>query len=369
MCSSPAPSLDVRSVADRAHARFSAARAELLEAVAEIAETGAWKGDGAGNLAAWLAARWQIGHETAREMVREAAALRSRPALLSALHDGAISTDQCKALSILCSEEAGDDELWLEALPCWSLPELRREARKQIAKELERRDDGVYLRMRHTPDERYLRGEFQLHPEDGAAVMQALDDRIPGSTPLRGWDRASAYALVEMAKSSLAAPTTSDRATVLLSVGEGSLRLDPSAEPVASLGSGGFVRTETAQRLACDARVQTLHRGLEGNITGIGRTSRTVPPWLRRAVEERDGYACTFPGCGRDKYLECHHIVHFARGGPTDLGNLQLVCWTHHELLHEGGWSLRGEAGPSVTWIRPNGAPFEPRVRVVLDTS
>jgi hypothetical protein len=48
--------------------------------------------------------------------------------------------------------------------------------------------------------------------------------------------------------------------------------------------------------------------------------------------------------------------------------NLQLVCWTHHTLLHEGGWSLEGEAGPKVTWVRPDGTPFEPRVRVTLDT-
>ncbi|HYZ91468.1 MAG TPA: DUF222 domain-containing protein [Actinomycetota bacterium] len=352
MCSS-----DVRAHADRAHARFCSARAELVGAVAELRDSGAWQGDGAGNLAAWLAARWQIGNDTARALVREAEALAARPALLGALRDGVISTDQCKALTVLSSDETGDDELWLDALPFWSLPELQREARKQTARELERRNDGVYFRTCHTPNERYLRGEFQLHPEDGAALVKAIDDRVPNGTQLRDWDFASARALVEMAKSSLVETASSDRATVLLSVGE---------ESVAAV-DGGFVGLTTAKRIACDARVQALHRAAEGTITGIGRTSRTVPPWLRRAVMARDDGVCTFPGCGRDRYLECHHIVHYADGGSTDLGNLQLVCWTHHELLHEGGWSLRGDAGPTACWIRPDGTPFEPRV--VLDTS
>ncbi len=56
------------------------------------------------------------------------------------------------------------------------------------------------------------------------------------------------------------------------------------------------------------------------------------------------------------------------KGGPTVLSNLVLLCWKHHKLVHEQKWSLRGEAGPHVEWIRPDGTPFEPRVRVSLDT-
>lgn len=253
-------------------------------------------------------------------------------------------------------------------LPFWSLPELQREARRQIARELERRDDGTYLRMRHTPDERYLRGEFQLHPEEGAAVLAAIDGRVPQGTALRDWDRAGARALVEMARDTLGADAAPHRPTVMLSVNESSLARTSDGDTVARLGSGGYVGIDTARRIGCDASVQTLYKDGKDKILGIGRTSRTVPPWLRRAVEERDGGVCTFPGCERDRYLECHHITHVSDGGPTELGNLLLLCWTHHELVHEGRWSLRGEAGPRISWIRPDGTPFEPRVRVVLDT-
>jgi hypothetical protein len=358
----------IRDAADQAHARHCSTRAEVLRCVAELAATEAWHGDGARDLASWLAARWQISPRTARELVRDAVALAARPALGSALSAGSISVDQCKALVVLCEEGTDDDEVWVEALPFWSLFDLEREARKKIARELERKDDGTYLRTRHTSDERYIRGEFQLHPEDGAALMGAIDARIPKGTKLADIDHASAVALVELAKG-FAADGSGERPTVLLSVSEAVLSGREGAEDVARLSTGAFIKAETARRLSCDARLQPIYTDVEGKITAIGRTSRNVPPALRRAVFERDGGTCTFPGCESTHFLECHHIIHFGRGGPTEIWNLQLMCWTHHTLLHEGKWSLRGEAGRNNTWIRPDGTPFEPRVRATLDTS
>jgi len=360
----------IRETADQAHAKHSVSRAELLQSVAELESSGAWHGDGAGDLASWISARWQYSARSARELVRDARALVARPALSDALASGSISIDQYKALTVLCEEGTDDDEVWLEALPFWSLSDLEREARKKVAAELERRDDGVYLRMRHTRDERYMRGEFQLHPEDGAAVLGAIESRVPVGTALRDWDRASAFALVEMAKGGVVSGSA-DRPTVLLSVSRDALAGKPGSDTVASIGTGpsrGYVPIETARRLTCDARTQPLFLD-DGTITGFARTSRDISPAMRRAVMERDGGVCTFPACGRAAFLECHHIIHVADQGPTELWNLQLVCWTHHTLLHEGGFSLGGEAGPNITWIRPDGSPLEPRVRVVLDTS
>jgi hypothetical protein len=354
--------------ADEAHARYSSARADLLRSVAELASTGAWRGDGAADLASWMCARWQMSGRTARELVRDAQALKARPALGEALASGSISIDQCKALAVLCDEDSDDDEVWLEMLSSWSYPELAREARKHIARELERRDDGVFLRMAHTPDERYLRGEFQLHPEDGAVVMAAIDARIAHGTALRDLDRAAGLALVELAKATDGG--TVKRPWVVVSVSEAALA--GKADAVAAVGTGrdvGFVAAETARRLDCDATRQLVVKDEQGRITGVGRNEQAISRSTRRAVEDRDGGMCTFPGCERDVFVECHHIDHREHGGSNHPDNLLLVCWTHHALVHEGGWSLKGPAGPHITWVRPDGSPFEPRVRVVLDTS
>ncbi len=327
--------------ADDAHARFSAARGELIERVIALASSETWKGNGARDLSSFLAARWQISGQTARELVREAAAIRERPALGEALSEGALSVDQCRALETLCDE--GCEEVWLENLRFYSICELEREARKKRAREAERRDDGVFFRTQHTRDERYLRGEFQLHPEDGAVVINAIDALVPEGVKLRDYDHAAARAFV-----ALASGEKPDPAVVVVSI----------EDDMAAVSSSGFVSTETAKRMACDSRIQ------------IGeRTSRTIPPNLRRAVEVRDRGMCVFPGCESKIYLECHHVVPVAEKGPTVLSNLVLLCWNHHNLVHEHHWSLAGEAGPNIKWIRPNGTIFEPRVRVTLDTS
>src|SRR5829696_10091827 len=45
-------------------------------------------------------------------------------------------------------------------------------------------------------------------------------------------------------------------------------------------------------------------------------------------------------------WCEAHHVRHWLDGGPTDLGNLALVCRAHHRAIHDGGWQLiRGPDG------------------------
>ncbi len=51
--------------------------------------------------------------------------------------------------------------------------------------------------------------------------------------------------------------------------------------------------------------------------------------------------SCGWSGCDRPvSWTQAHHIVHWTRGGPTDLANLVPLCYRHHWMVHEGGWSL-----------------------------
>jgi hypothetical protein len=89
-------------------------------------------------------------------------------------------------------------------------------------------------------------------------------------------------------------------------------------------------------------------------ILDLGRRTRIVSPAQRRALVHRDG-GCVFPGCGRPHpWTDAHHLVHWARGGATDLDNLCLLCRRHHTAVHEGGWHLaRDEVTGEWTASRP----------------
>jgi 5-methylcytosine-specific restriction endonuclease McrA len=62
--------------------------------------------------------------------------------------------------------------------------------------------------------------------------------------------------------------------------------------------------------------------------------SRHVPAAVRREVWRRDGGCCAFEGnagrCPERGFLEFHHVIPFADGGPTTVENVQLRCRAHN---------------------------------------
>jgi Domain of unknown function (DUF222)/HNH endonuclease len=86
----------------------------------------------------------------------------------------------------------------------------------------------------------------------------------------------------------------------------------------------------------------------------VGRASRVVQPAQRVALAIRDG-GCVFPGCDRPLgWCEAHHLRHWLHGGPTDLGNLALLCRAHHRAIHEGGWRLARQPDGQVAATPPH---------------
>jgi hypothetical protein len=122
------------------------------------------------------------------------------------------------------------------------------------------------------------------------------------------------------------------------------------------LAEGPALAAETARRLACDASVVEL-RERDGQPLSVGRKTRSVPPALRRALARRDR-GCRFPGCENRRFVDAHHIEHWARGGETCIDNLVLLCRTHHRLLHEGGYSLERLATGKLRFGYPWGEPI-----------
>jgi hypothetical protein len=100
-----------------------------------------------------------------------------------------------------------------------------------------------------------------------------------------------------------------------------------------------WISAETARRLSCDASLVTVLEDEGGGVLNVGRRSRVVPGHIRRALMERDG-VCQYPGCHESRYVDAHHIVHWADGGETSLDNLVILCRHHHRQLHRGSFDL-----------------------------
>jgi HNH endonuclease len=74
---------------------------------------------------------------------------------------------------------------------------------------------------------------------------------------------------------------------------------------------------------------------------------RYIPAVVRRTVWARDGGRCRFEGsagrCQETGFLEFHHVVPYASGGPTTAENLELRCAAHnrYEAEQEFGFFVR----------------------------
>ncbi|MDE2985876.1 MAG: DUF222 domain-containing protein, partial [Gemmatimonadota bacterium] len=116
---------------------------------------------------------------------------------------------------------------------------------------------------------------------------------------------------------------------------------------------GVRVSAETSRRMACDAaRVAMGHR--DGEVVSVGRRTRTIPPHIRRALEERDR-GCRYPGCA-SRFTEAHHVKHWADGGETSLANTILLCRRHHRLVHEGGTRMALDRDGKAAFFTRKGA-------------
>ena len=96
----------------------------------------------------------------------------------------------------------------------------------------------------------------------------------------------------------------------------------------------GHLSAATLERLTCDCDISRVITVGRSEVLDVGRATRTIPPAIWKALVVRHRH-CQAPGCDRPPdSCEGHHIVHWTRGGPTNLQNLQLLCWNHHRHRH-----------------------------------
>jgi hypothetical protein len=121
---------------------------------------------------------------------------------------------------------------------------------------------------------------------------------------------------------------------------------------------GPSIPAETVRRFACDSSVVMLLESAEGEPLNVGRRTRSIPPAIRRALNARDK-GCRFPGCTHTRYVDAHHVHHWAHGGETSQRNLVTLCRFHHRLVHEGGITIQILDDGAFRFTRPNGRVFD----------
>ena len=135
--------------------------------------------------------------------------------------------------------------------------------------------------------------------------------------------------------------------------------LDPALVNPAVFEDGEPVPRAVLDRLMCDGEISRFVFGPDSQILNVGRSKRTFTGQLRRAIVARDKH-CRFPRClAPPRLCEAHHSIHWARDhGDTDARTGVLLCWHHHEHVHnngieiawvDGGWVFTDRNGKVIT--------------------
>ncbi|MHA4852116.1 HNH endonuclease signature motif containing protein [Rhodococcus sp. MSC1_016] len=121
----------------------------------------------------------------------------------------------------------------------------------------------------------------------------------------------------------------------------------------------GPLSLRAARLLSCDSIYTPIVLDDHGAPLDLGTTTRTVTKRQRKALVARDR-GCAFPGCGAPpSWCEGHHIVHWSKGGPSDMDNLVLLCGFHHRLLHHSDWEIEMGADRHPVFIPPRQVDWE----------
>jgi len=355
--------VELAAGADALWAIVGRAQGALLALFPEIDRREAWRADGAQDLPHWVSMRFGISAWKASRWVAAGDALASLPRVSEALSSGALGLDKVVELTRFATPETESELIpWARERSSGAIRrradlERRRERHEVVAAERDR-----FLRWGYSDDGTRFELEAELPADQGAIVAKALtrlSDAMPehpdGDDPYPAEAR-RADALSMLCSGAIASDPDPDRATLVVHTRLETLLGEPGA-PNAEIEDGPVIAPETARRLACDARLQVVVEGDAGNPLSLGRLTRTVSPAMVRALRQRDR-GCRFPGCGRRRFTNAHHVEWWSRGGGTDLDNLVLLCGFHHRLVHEHGWRLSTHADGTVSWFRPNGERY-----------
>ncbi len=354
-----------------AHAR--AKQTELLRTL-DAAQVAA--GDGARNLTDWTAARLDVRHDTAAELVHAARTLPEHPTISDALTAGRMTLDRASATMRLITAGASPhvvdhsfgldlagvqrltarhrrisrtDERRTFADRFWASQHSFNQGRARfwgelpgfemelVEKALQERADGLPA----TPDDCSDRRPQRMVDALVAMSLDTIDPIASESPPADGMPDGTAYG-EDFADG---APGRSQRRPLVTVFVDAGLASGTGGEAGAEMVFGPRVGPDLLDEILCGGAVQVV--GVEdGRPITVTDETQAIPPAIRRFIEWRDS-GCAIDGCRSRYRLQPHHVRHRRHGGDNDPDNLEMLCWFHHHvMIHRHGFRLDPHSPP-----------------------
>lgn len=322
--------------------RERAATADLIAMLAELDARRLYLGEGCSSLFSYCTHVLHLSEHAAYGRIEAARAARRHPVILDMLATGSVNLTSVCLLAPHLTEENHLDVL--DA----ARHKSKREVEHLVA---------------------------SLRPQPAVpSIIRKLPDRAPsaaldaGTSTARTTDDATIVAPASTAKSptrsAVLAPLSPERYKVQFTVTQEThdklrraqdlLRHTiPNGDPAAIFDRALTLLLNEIERtkLAATVHPRASAPSKEG--------SRHVPAAVKRDVWERAGGQCAYVGtsgrCTERGFLEYHHVVPFAAGGPATTENIQLRCRSHN------GYEAELFFGPLVA--REEAAAFGPPTR------
>ncbi|GAA4008125.1 HNH endonuclease signature motif containing protein [Allokutzneria multivorans] len=381
---------DVYTLSEKEHLAFlveletitNLVTAAKIDAAEYAEDRGLHTAQGCRNLATLLRSHLKISPAEAKRRSLLVEDLPGVPSTKDALYAGEISGDHAAVIANVIKNIPADAADEAEEILLEYAPELTSRELAQAGKRVRSHFDqaGAFADEQKAVEARSFRmGKDQhgslfftgcLPPIEGAIFEEALHavskprptngEQDPRTVEQRYADGLCELVAVAMATHDLPASGGVRPQMVV------TMRLDYLEEKLRSgyTDWDGEATASLIRQLACDAELIPVVLNGESVPLDYGRSARTAPAPLRRALAVRDK-GCAFPGCDRPPaWTEAHHVLHWVEHrGPTDLNNMTLLCSHHHHVIHQEDWKIVfGEDGrPDFippTWVDAEQKPM-----------
>jgi 5-methylcytosine-specific restriction endonuclease McrA len=351
--------IDLLNSTTRAARDERGATAELLALLAEVDARRLYLGEGLSSLFAYCTQVLHLSEHAAYHRIEAARAARQHPVILERVASGDLTLTAVAMLRPHLTPE--NHKMLLDAARHKSKRDVEYQlaclAPKAAAKAL----------IRRMPDAQ-VRKDVLTSGDGGAAVgaesaaPSSFDTSVAPSCDARYLSRSPAPASTRPVVTPLASDrfllrvTLSADAYATLRRAQDLMRHTiPDGDPGAILAKALTLLVDQLEKVKTAKTARPRRTSSEGGHAG---GSRHVPAQVKRTVWTRDQGRCAFVGphgrCTETAWLEYHHVIPFARGGPTSVSNIALRCRAHNGLESElmfGRWSRpteeRTRSGPS----------------------